>query len=302
MGNFFATLRKTRNAVFGQIAGLLGAGEIDDETWEELEALLIQGDVGVETTLDLVERLQARVKEEGILKRRDLYRLLGEEIRALIPESGEMNLDWPLAVILVVGVNGSGKTTTIGKLAYRFRREGRSVMLAAADTFRAAAIDQLRIWGERAGVPVIAGEEGGDPAAVVYDAIDIAKSKKADLLIVDTAGRLHTQHNLMAELSKIRSILAKRIAWSPHETLLVLDATTGQNGLMQARQFTEAVKVSGLVLTKLDGSAKGGMVLAIGRQLGLPIRFIGTGEGIEDLAPFDPDAFVRALLGEGEPS
>ncbi len=300
MANFFATLRKTRNAVFGQIAGLLGAGEIDEETWEELEALLIQGDVGVETTMALIERLQERVREEGILKRRDLYRLLEGEIRALLPEGCAMNLDWPLAVILVVGVNGSGKTTTIGKLAYRLRQEGRSVMLAAADTFRAAAIDQLRIWGERAGVPVIAGKEGGDPAAVVYDAIDIAKSKKADLLIVDTAGRLHTQHNLMAELSKIRSILAKRIAWSPHETLLVLDATTGQNGLMQARQFTQAVKVSGIVLTKLDGSAKGGMVLSIGRELGLPIRFIGTGEGIEDLAPFDPDAFVRALLGQAE--
>ncbi len=297
MGNFFSTLRKTRQAVFGQIAGLLGAGDIDDETWEELEALLIQGDVGVKITLELLERLQAEAKAKGIIKRHDLWPLLEAELRALLPEGGgQLNLDWPLAVILIVGVNGSGKTTTIGKLAYRLRREGRSILLAAADTFRAAAIDQLRIWGQRAGVPVIAGKEGGDPAAVVYDAIDIARSKKADLLIVDTAGRLHTQHNLMEELRKIRNIPAKRIAWSPHETLLILDATTGQNGLAQARQFTEAVKVSGIILTKLDGSAKGGMVFSIGKELGLPIHFIGTGEGIEDLTPFDPDAFIRALI------
>ena len=299
MGNFFESLRKTRKAVFGQIAGLLGAGEIDEETWDELEALLIQGDVGVETTLALLDELRERVKAEGIIKRRDLRRLLEEALRALLPpDGGTLNLDWPLAVILVVGVNGSGKTTTIGKLAYRLRREGRSVMLAAADTFRAAAIEQLRLWGERAGVPVVTGQEGGDPAAVVYDAIDIARSRKADVLIVDTAGRLHTQHNLMEELAKIRHILAKRIAWSPHETLLILDATTGQNGLMQAERFTEAVKVTGIVLTKLDGSAKGGMVLSIGKKLGLPIRFVGTGEGIEDLAPFDADAFIDALLHE----
>jgi fused signal recognition particle receptor len=224
-----------------------------------------------------------------------------EEILALLPESEPLNLDWPTAVVLVVGVNGSGKTTSIGKLAYRFRNEGKRVVLAAADTFRAAAMDQLKIWGERAGVSVITGPERGDPSAVAFDAMKYAQSHHADLLIVDTAGRLHTQHNLMAEMEKIQRVISKRIAWAPHETLLVLDATTGQNGLIQAKEFFDVVKVSGIVLAKLDGSAKGGMVLSIGHQLNLPVRFVGTGEKIEDLAPFDRHAFVDGLLGSAQP-
>ena len=201
--------------------------------------------------------------------------------------------------MLIVGVNGSGKTTSIGKLAHQFKSQGKKVVLAAADTFRAAAMDQLKVWGQRAGVPVIAGPQQGDPGAVTFDAMEYAQAHKADVLIVDTAGRLHTQHNLMAELEKIQRVISKRIAWAPHETLLVLDATTGQNGLIQAQQFLEAVKISGIVLAKLDGSAKGGMVLSIGHQLRLPVRFVGTGERIDDLAPFDRQAFVDGLLGNG---
>lgn len=297
MKSIFESLRKTRDSFFGQIVNILGAGEIDDETWDTIEALLIQGDAGVETTMALVERLRERVESEGIYRTQALQRILREEILALLPEAGSLNLDWPVAVILVVGVNGSGKTTSIGKLAASLKSQGRKVVLAAADTFRAAAMDQLQIWGTRAGVPVVSGPEGGDPSAVAFDAMKYAQAHRADVLIVDTAGRLHTQHNLMAELEKIQRVISKRIAWAPHETLLVLDATTGQNGLMQAQQFFEAVKVSGIILAKLDGSAKGGMVLSIGHQLKLPVRFVGTGERIEDLAPFDPQAFVDGLLG-----
>ncbi len=297
MKSIFESLRKTRDTVFGQIVNILGAGEIEPETWEDIEALLIQGDVGVETTLALVEGLREKVEEEGIYQKDRLQRIMRDEIRALLPEPGPLNLDWPLAVILVVGVNGSGKTTSIGKLAARLKSENQKVVLAAADTFRAAAMDQLKVWGTRAGVPVVTGPEGGDPSAVAFDAIKYAQSRRADVLIVDTAGRLHTQHNLMAELEKIQRVIAKRVAWSPHETLLVLDASTGQNGLMQAQQFFQAVKVSGIILAKLDGSAKGGMVLSIGHQLELPVRFVGTGEQIDDFAPFDPNGFVDGLLG-----
>lgn len=296
MAGIFESLRKTRNAVFGQIATLLGAGDITDATWDELEELLIRGDVGVETSAALVRRLRKRASEEGIVKATKLLEVLEQEVLALLPQPQPLNLDWPLAVILIVGVNGSGKTTSIAKLGYRLKEQGRKVMLAAADTFRAAAIDQLKIWGERAGTPVVAGPEGGDPGAVVYEAIQQARSQGMDTLIVDTAGRLHTQHNLMAELEKLRRIISTRVAWAPHETLLVLDATTGQNGMVQAQQFTQAVKVTGIILAKLDGSAKGGMALSIGNELGLPIRFVGTGEKMGDFAPFDPQAFVEGLL------
>lgn len=299
MAGIFDSLRKTRSAVFGQIAALLGTGDITDQTWDDLEELLIRGDVGVETSAALVQRLQKRASEEGMFKATALHRALEQEVLALLPQPQALSLDWPLAVILIVGVNGSGKTTSIAKLAYRLRNEGRKVMLAAADTFRAAAIDQLRIWGERAGVPVVAGEEGGDPGAVVYEAIQQGRSQGKDTLIIDTAGRLHTQHNLMAELEKLRRILSTRVAWAPHETLLVLDAATGQNGLAQAKQFTKSVKVTGIVLAKLDGSAKGGMALSIGNELGLPIRFVGTGERMGDFAPFDPQAFTEGLLRTG---
>jgi len=297
MKGIFESLRRTRTSVFGQIVNLLGAGDIDDETWEDIEALLIQGDAGVQTTLALVARLRERVEAEGIFRSEALQHLLREEILALLPNAEPMNLDWPLSVILIVGVNGSGKTTTIGKLARHFSAQGKEVVLAAADTFRAAAMDQLKVWGQRAGVPVIAGPEGGDPSSVAFDAMRYAQAHSADVLIVDTAGRLHTQHNLMAELEKIQRVIAKRVAWAPHETLLVLDAATGQNGLIQAQQFLSAVKVTGIMLAKLDGSAKGGMVLSIGHQLQLPVRYVGTGETIEDLAPFSREAFVDGLLG-----
>ena len=299
MKGIFESLRTTRTSVFGQIVSLLGAGDIDEETWEDIEALLIQGDAGVETALALVERLRQRVDKEGIYRTQGLQRILRQGILALLPEAEPLNLDWPLVVVLIVGVNGSGKTTSIGKLAYQFKSQGKKVVLAAADTFRAAAMDQLKVWGQRAGVPVIAGPQQGDPSAVTFDAMKYAQAHKADVLIVDTAGRLHTQHNLMAELEKIQRVISKRIAWAPHETLLVLDAATGQNGLIQAQQFLAVVKVSGIVLAKLDGSSKGGMVLSIGHQLHLPVRFVGTGEGIEDFAPFDRQAFVDGLLGNG---
>jgi fused signal recognition particle receptor len=298
MKSIFESLRKTRNAVFGQIAHILGAGDIDAETWEDLEALLIQGDVGVGTSLALIERLRKRASAEGIYRTADLQAVLHEELCALLPEAQPLNLQWPLAVLLIVGVNGSGKTTSIGKLTAHFKHEGRKVVLAAADTFRAAAMDQLAIWGQRVGAPVITGPEGGDPGSVAYDAIQYAQSHKADMVIVDTAGRLHTQHNLMAELEKIQRVITRQVDGAPHETFLVLDANTGQNGLIQAQQFLNAVKVSGIILAKLDSSAKGGMVLSIGHQLGLPVRFVATGEHVEDLAPFDREAFVQGLLGQ----
>ncbi|MDF1514983.1 MAG: signal recognition particle-docking protein FtsY [Anaerolineae bacterium] len=300
MKGIFESLRKTRNTVFGQLINILGTGEIDDETWEDLEAVLIQGDVGVETTLALIQNLRAQVEKQGLYRKRDVQLVLQDALMQLLPEPEPLNLDWPLAVILVVGVNGSGKTTSIAKLAAMLQKRGRKVVLAAADTFRAAAMDQLQVWGNRVGVPVVTGPEGGDPSAVAFDAIQYAQAHHADTVIVDTAGRLHTQHNLMAELEKIRRVIAKRIAWAPHETLLVLDANTGQNGLVQAQQFLDSVNVSGIILAKLDGSAKGGMVLSIGSTLKLPVRYIGTGEQLDDFAAFDRLSFIQGLLGQGE--
>jgi len=292
------SLTRTRNTVFSRIAGLLGASQVTDATWDELEGLLIQADMGVETTLYLVERLQRRARDEAILRAGALQAALREELRALLPDPPPLNLGGrPLDVVLIVGANGSGKTTSIAKLAYRYRQQGRRVLLAAADTFRAAAMDQLRIWAGRAGVDIVAGPEGGDPGAVVFDALQAARSRGMDMVIADTAGRLHTQYNLMAELRKVRRVAAKNVEGAPHETLLVLDATTGQNALAQARHFQEAVEVTGVVLAKLDSTARGGMVFAIARELGLPVCFVGTGEGLEDLAPFDADAFVEGLLG-----
>lgn len=295
----FQGLARTRNAVFSRIAALLGASEVTPQVWEELEELLIQADVGVETTLALMERLRRRARDEAILRADRLRDALNEELRALLPTPPPLNLGGrPLDVILIVGVNGSGKTTSIAKLGYRYRQEGRKVLLAAADTFRAAAMDQLRIWGERAGCPVISGPEGGDPGAVVYDALQAARSRGMDMVIVDTAGRLHTRYNLMEELKKVRRVAARSVEGAPHETLLVLDATTGQNALSQARHFLEAVEVTGVILAKLDSTARGGMVFAIARELKLPVRFVGTGEGLDDLAPFDADTFIRGLWGE----
>jgi fused signal recognition particle receptor len=292
------SLARTRRQVFGQIAGLLGAGDITDETWDDLEALLIQADIGVETSLEVVECLQKKTRQDGIIRTDDLQAALQGELRKLLqdPPPIRVNVSRLLTVVLIVGVNGSGKTTSIGKLARYYRDSGREVMLVAGDTFRAAAIDQLQVWGERAGVPVIAGQPGGDPGAVLYDAIQAARARGVELLIVDTAGRLHTQYNLMAELKKIYGVARKNVHDAPHETLLVLDASTGQNALSQAKHFQEAVDVTGIMLAKLDGSAKGGMVFAIADNLGLPIRFVGTGESIDDLAEFDPDQFVEGLF------
>jgi fused signal recognition particle receptor len=291
------SLTRTRNAVFSRVAELLGASEIDADTWDTLEDLLVRADVGVQTTMHVVDRLRERTREEGLVRADALQTALGEELRALFPPARPLNLGHqPFDMILIVGVNGSGKTTSIAKLAYRFRQQGRRVLLAAADTFRAAAMDQLAVWAERAGVGLVTGPEGGDPGAVVFDALQAARARHIDLVMADTAGRLHTQYNLMAELRKVHRVAQKQDPDMPHETWLVLDATTGQNALSQAKHFQEAVEVTGVILAKLDSSAKGGMVFAVAHELGLPIRFVGTGEGLEDLAPFDPDAFVEGLL------
>jgi fused signal recognition particle receptor len=296
--NLRESLTRTRQSIFGQIAGVLGAGDITDETWDDLEALLIQADIGVPTTIYLVDRLRSRVASEGIYQADQLVAALKEELRAILQQPEVFELEEPrlLTVAMIVGVNGSGKTTSIGKLAQYYKGRGRKVMIAAADTFRAAAIDQVQIWGERAGVPVIAGQTGGDPGATSYDGIRAARARKYDLLLIDTAGRLHTKYNLMRELEKVYSVCKKSVHQAPHEVLLVLDAPTGQNALVQAQKFKESVNATGVILTKLDSTAKGGMVFAIYRELGLPVRFIGTGEKIEDLAPFDPDHFIDALF------
>ncbi|MCA9964341.1 MAG: signal recognition particle-docking protein FtsY [Anaerolineales bacterium] len=292
------SLTRTRQSVFGQIAGVLGMGDITEETWEDLETLLVQADVGVSTTLAVVDTLRERVDNEGLYRADQLFKALKQELRALLFDPPPLSMEdkRALTVVMVVGVNGSGKTTTIGKMALRYKNQGRKVMLAAGDTFRAAAIDQLRVWSERADVPIIAGEPGGDPAAVAYDSIRAARARGYDLLFVDTAGRLHTKFNLMKELEKVYATCQKSVHQAPHDVLLVLDAPTGQNAFLQAQKFTESVNVTGVILTKLDGTAKGGMVFAIYKELGLPVRFIGTGESIHDLAPFDPDQFVNALF------
>jgi fused signal recognition particle receptor len=273
-------------------------GEIDDETWEDLEALLIQADMGVPTTLALVDAMRDRVSRDGLVRTDQLIQALKEEMRAILFDPPPFELEAPrqLTVVIVVGVNGSGKTTTIGKLAHKYKENGRNVMLVAGDTFRAAAIDQLQIWSDRAGTPLISGQPSGDPAAVTYDGIRAARARGFDMLIIDTAGRLHTKFNLMKELEKIYAVCRKSVHAAPHEVLLVLDAPTGQNALVQAQKFKESVNVTGVILTKLDGTAKGGMVFAIYRELGLPVRFIGTGEKIVDLAPFDPDLFIDGLF------
>jgi fused signal recognition particle receptor len=293
------SLTKTRRSFFGQISGLLGGGQITEETWEDLEALLVQADVGVSTTMILVDRLREQVAQGKAGTADELEELLKQELLQLLGDPPPMTTDQPrlLTVVLIVGVNGSGKTTSIAKLAKYYQDQGRKVLLAAADTFRAAAIDQLKIWAERAGVPVIAHQPGADPGAVVYDAIRASQSRKADLLIVDTAGRLHTKYNLMEELRKVRGVAQKRVHQAPHETLLVLDATTGQNALSQARHFQQAVDVTGVIVAKLDGTAKGGVVFAIAQELGLPVRFVGTGETLDDLTEFDAEAFVEGLFG-----
>lgn len=296
------SLTKTRKGFFGQIMQLLGASDITEQTWNDLEELLILADVGVETTIQVIERLRERAEKERVRRADRLRDMLREELLALLTFDRPRNdlEERLLTVILIVGVNGSGKTTSIGKLTHYYRSLGKRVVLAAADTFRAAAIDQLKIWGERAGVDVIAHAPGADPGAVVYDAIQAAQARNANILIVDTAGRLHTKYNLMQELKKIRSVAQKNVHRAPHETWLVLDATTGQNALEQARKFKQEVEVTGLILAKLDSTAKGGIVFAIAKELQLPIRFVCTGEKIDDIAEFDAEAFVDGLFEDKE--
>ncbi len=292
------TLTRTRNSFFGQIAGLFGGETIQDDLWDDLEALLIQADVGVETTAELVEKVKDRVQLEGVTRPAQAQAILEQEMQKLLEGDNSSPMDGYrlLTVVLVVGVNGSGKTTTIAKLAKFYQQQGKKVVIAAADTFRAAAIDQLKIWGERINCPVIAHQPDGDPGAVVFDALKSSFARKADILIIDTAGRLHTKFNLMKELEKLRSIAGKLVHEAPHETLLVLDATTGQNAIAQAKQFKESVQITGVVLTKLDGTSKGGAVFAIGKELGVPVRFIGTGEQEDDVMPFDAATFVSGLF------
>jgi fused signal recognition particle receptor len=290
-GRFFSRLRdslsKSRRALTGEIASAVVAFDPANEAdWERLEEALIAGDVGVRATAELVQRLEAR---GGIAD-------LPDEVAALFGEPPTFDIAHTPAVILVVGVNGTGKTTTIGKLAAKLSEHGRSVLVAAADTYRAAAEEQLEIWAQRAGADFVGSERGGDPAAVAYDALEAAQARGRDVVIVDTAGRLHTQTNLMEELAKVRRVIAGRLEGAPHETLLVVDATTGQNGLQQARLFGEAVGVTGVVLTKLDGSAKGGVAVPIAYELGLPVKLVGVGEALEDLQPFDPRDYARALV------
>jgi len=292
------SLTKTLEAVFGRVVTLLGQSQVTPGLWDELEALLIQADVGVSTTLELLDRLRKRATREGITQADMLRGALKAELRAMLIDPQPLDVDptRPLTVILIVGVNGSGKTTSIAKLAAYYKRQGRSILLAAADTFRAAAGEQLDIWAQRVGVPIVGGQPGSDPGAVVFDAAQAARARNANLLIADTAGRLHTQYNLMQELKKVRNVAAKAVPGAPHETLLAIDATTGQNALTQAKQFKEAVAVSGVILAKLDGTAKGGIVFAIAHELGLPVRFVGTGEHVEDWAEFDADVFVDGLF------
>jgi fused signal recognition particle receptor len=298
-------LAKTREALLGKVQKILtGKSRIDEELLQELEEVLISGDVGVATTMTIIESLRSRVKKEGYEDPRELDRLLRDEIEKLFlagdpppdPGGGFASGAHKPHVVMVVGVNGVGKTTTIGKLAYNEKSAGKSVVIAAADTFRAAANEQLEIWAQRAGVEIIRQRHGADPSAVAYDALLAARSRGADLLIIDTAGRLHTNANLMEELKKMRRVLQKIDPTCPHEVLLILDASTGQNGLRQAHLFSEAVGVTGLVVTKLDGTAKGGVVLGISRELSIPVRFIGVGEELGDLQPFDRQAFVAALF------
>jgi fused signal recognition particle receptor len=289
----FARLRdslgKSRRALTAELASAAFDPQ-DDASWERLEEALIAADVGVPATAELVRRLEARGDAA------DLREGLVEEITSLLGESGTLDLTARPSVLLVVGVNGTGKTTTIGKLSHRLNEHGRTVILAAADTFRAAAEEQLEMWAERAGADFVGSERGGDPAAVAYDAIEAAEARGRDVVVVDTAGRLHTQTNLMEELAKIRRVIERRLDGAPHETLLVIDATTGQNGVQQARLFRDAVDVTGVALTKLDGSAKGGVAVAIAHELGLPVTLVGVGESLDDLRPFDAGDFARALV------
>ncbi len=290
-------LTKTRSSTFGRIANLFGASEIKADLWDDLEATLIMADLGVDTAMNVVENLQAYVKDSGITKAEELKDALREELRSMLLPIPTLNMqDTPPTVILLAGVNGSGKTTCTAKLGAKFQQEGKNVVFAAADTFRAAAIEQLQSWGERLDIRVVAGQPESDPGAVAYDAVQSAISRKNDVVLIDTAGRLHTRYNLMEELKKIERVVRKPLPSAPHEVWLVLDATTGQNAIKQAQAFSEAISITGVILTKLDLSARGGMAFAIGDILKLPIIYAGLGEKAEDLIPFDADAFIDGIL------
>lgn len=289
-------LRKTRDSIFGSIAGLVNAGEITDELYDDLEEKLILADTGADVAMRLVEELRQEVRRKHLKTGADALEALKGIIREMLRADGEMQLSGRPAVVLVIGVNGVGKTTSIAKLAHLYKQQGKRVMLAAGDTFRAAAAEQLCVWAERADVPVVKHNEGADPAAVLFDAVQSAAARGYDMVICDTAGRLHNKKNLMDELSKISRVVHKACGTASVETLLVLDAITGQNAISQASQFIDAAGATGIVLTKLDGTAKGGAVISIKAKLGLPVRFVGVGEGMDDLMEFDPDAFVDALF------
>jgi fused signal recognition particle receptor len=299
LGIFRSGMSKTRQTFFGRITSMLTGAQIDEETWEDIEAILIQADMGVNTAQKVVEQLQQRAAREGMRSPEQVQQALRETLMGMLKAPPVMNISGrDLSIVLVVGVNGSGKTTSIGKLAYRLRLAQRRVMLAAGDTFRAAAIEQLQKWGERVDVPVIANKPGSDPAAVVFDAVSAAKARGYNILIIDTAGRLHTNFNLMDELAKIKAVCSRVIPDAPHEVLLVLDGTTGQNALEQAKQFQKVVDVTGVIITKLDGSAKGGMVFSVFNDLGLPVQYVGLGEGLDNLILFNPENFVLSLFDE----
>ncbi len=294
-------LKKTRNAVVGQIDSMLKSfTKIDEELFEELEELLIMGDVGVNTATKITDELRRKVKKQGIKDPSEIHRLLEETVAEMLRGGEELCINTRPSVILVIGVNGVGKTTTIGKLANNLRLDGKRVILAAADTFRAAAIDQLEIWAQRSECDIVKQNEGSDPAAVVFDAISAAKARGADVIICDTAGRLHNKKHLMDELSKISRIIDRELPDADKEYLLVLDATTGQNAVNQAKEFKNAAGITGIVLTKLDGTAKGGVVLSIKEELDVPVKYIGVGEQIDDLQPFNSDDFARALFARDD--
>ena len=292
-------LKKTRDSVVGQIDTMLKSfTKIDEALFEELEELLVMGDVGVHTSQRITELLRERVKKEGVTDPGEIHRLLSEIVAELLTGGEQLKLDTKPSIILVIGVNGVGKTTTIGKLANNLRQDGKKVLLAAADTFRAAAIEQLEIWADRAGVEIVKHREGADPAAVIFDTIAAGKARDADLIICDTAGRLHNKKNLMEELAKIYRVIDRELPYSDREVLLVLDATTGQNAVNQAREFMNAAEITGIVLTKLDGTARGGVVLSIMDDLKIPVKFVGVGEQVDDLQPFDAEAFAQGLFEE----
>ena len=296
-----AGLAKTKNAIFGQIDDVLKAFvKVDEDLLEELEELLICSDVGVGATEEIIEELREQIKDGRLKEKDQVVDALKGILEGMIGEGGELKLDTTPSIILVIGVNGAGKTTSIGKISNRLIKQGKKVVVAAADTFRAAAIDQLAVWCERSGAEIIKQNEGSDPAAVVYDAIGYARSKKADVLIIDTAGRLHNKKNLMNELSKINRVIEKEMPDAARENLLVLDATTGQNAILQAKEFKNSAEITGLVLNKLDGTAKGGIVISIKQDLGIPVKFIGVGEKIDDMQEFDAAEFVDALFDGAE--